>query len=151
MSPSATLPVMPRQAHAGFLEGDVQATFTDDERGAVWLLAFKELRGGHRAGVNVLLFDFDAHAGKRRPILRVDSQPGRGETSEDAEAEARGIPPRCLMLVACHAPQLGKLRGIWASLTGPGNIYSVREWITRLIQSDGLDFGASPNIYRLSQ
>src|SRR5215831_11346771 len=52
----------------------------------------------------------DAHAGKRRPILRVGPQPGRGETSEDAEAEARGIPPPCLVLVACDAPQLGELR-----------------------------------------
>src|SRR5215468_4891719 len=45
-----------------------------------------------------------------RPILRVGPQPGRGETSEDAEAEARGIPPQCLVLVACDAPQLGELR-----------------------------------------
>src|SRR5262249_49085186 len=52
----------------------------------------------------------DAHAGKRRPILRVSPQPGRGEPSEDAEAEARGIPPRCSALVASDAPQLGELR-----------------------------------------
>lgn len=42
--------------------------------------------------------------------------------------------------------QAGKLRGVWNSLTGPGDFYQVRDWVSRLTRSDSLDLGAGVTI-----
>ena len=42
--------------------------------------------------------------------------------------------------------QMRKLRGVWDSLVGPGDFYTVRDWFSRLTRSDSLDLGGSIHV-----
>jgi predicted acylesterase/phospholipase RssA len=42
--------------------------------------------------------------------------------------------------------QVRKLRGVWDSLTGPGDFYAVRDWVARLTRSTSLDLGTGVHI-----
>ncbi|MEW1927190.1 patatin-like phospholipase family protein [Streptomyces sp. NPDC088360] len=45
-----------------------------------------------------------------------------------------------------HLPQMQRLLGIWRSLTGPGDFYTMRQFVTDLLKKDSLDLGANVDI-----
>jgi predicted acylesterase/phospholipase RssA len=45
-----------------------------------------------------------------------------------------------------HFPQMRKLLDIWRSLTGPGDFYTVRQFVTDVTKKNDLDLGAHVNV-----